>query len=349
MQAVRIYGKLDMRLDEVPDPPDPGPGEVLLRPTAVGVCGSDTHRYLEGGIGKRVITPDKPLVPGHEFAAVVEKVGPGVTFVRPGDRVAVEPARSCGHCELCLLGKRHLCLNLAMCGSNADGALRERILYPADEEFLIPLPDSVSDEEGALLEPLGVAMHSLELHRLRLADTVAVLGAGTIGLLITQLAKLAGASQIIVSDPLEYRLEAAKEMGATDVLNPRKVDAVKAVQDLTRGRGVDVVYEASGSTEALKQGVEMARPGGTYILVGLPVPDMVELPFTAAWQRELTVIFQKRMNDIYPRALKMLTRGMVRLLPLVTHRFSLDQAVQAFETAGRYRDGVLKAVIRVNP
>ncbi|NLE77907.1 MAG: zinc-binding dehydrogenase [Chloroflexi bacterium] len=344
MLAVRIHGKLDMRVDDLPPLPDPGPGEVLLRPAMIGICGSDTHRYVEGGMGKRKIL--SPHIPGHEFAAVVEAVGPDVTWIAPGARVAVEPARPCHHCEMCLQGKHHLCPTLKMLGSYpVPGSLVERMLYPATRELLIPLPDSMSLEEGAMLEPLGVAMHALELRRLRLADDVAVLGSGTIGLLIAQLARLAGASRIICTDPLDYRLEWAERMGATHVINPKKSDVVKQVQEITGGRGVDVVYDASAAQKAYYQAVEIARPGATFVMVGIPEAADVHLPFTEAWQRELTVIFQKRMNDIYPRAMKLVSGGQVEVKSMVTHQFPITEAVRAFDVASRYLDGAIKAAV----
>jgi L-iditol 2-dehydrogenase len=229
-----------------------------------------------------------------------------------------------------------------------QGALAEEILYPANKEFLIRLPDSLTDVEGAMLEPLGVAMHALELHRLRLGDMVAVLGCGPIGLLIIRLARLAGASDIVVTDPLDYRLEAAERMGATLTINPDKTDPVAAVTEATHGRGVDVVYDACAAAPAYYQGVEMAKRGGVFVLVGMPMEEDVSLPYTEAWHRELTVKFQKRMNDIYPRALKLVQQGVIDLSQIVSHRFSFEDTIQAYEMAHNYEDGVIKAVVYVN-
>jgi L-iditol 2-dehydrogenase len=302
---------------------------------------------MEGGMLRKPVR--SPHVPGHEFSAIIEKVGPDVEGFEPGERVAVEPAVSCGHCEHCLQGQHHLCPDIAMSGSfPVDGAFQDELLYRASDELLIRLPDSISDEDGAMLEPLGVAMHALELYRLRIADTVAILGAGTIGLLITRLARLAGASEIIVTDPLAYRLEVARSLGASQVINPKETDVVEEIMELTGGRGVDVVFDACAAPEAYFQGVEIARPGGTFVIVGIPVADTVEFPYPPLMKRELRLIFQKRMNDTYPRALKLIQQGVIDFSPIVTHRFTLEETVQAHEMAHSYEDGVIKAVVYVN-
>jgi L-iditol 2-dehydrogenase len=344
MKAARLYAPGDIRIDEFAEPPPPGPGEVLLAVTAVGICGSDLHYFREGELGGLV--PKEPLILGHEFAARVEAVGPAVS-IPVGTRVAVEPGRSCGHCEACLEGHPNLCPAILFCGSPpVDGALRERMLYPAP--LLFPLPDSVSDAEGAALEPLGIALHALSLVRLEPGRTAAVLGGGPIGLMLAQLCRLAGATQIIVTEPVPHRREAARRLGATAALHPAAGPVGAAIRSLTDGRGVDVAFEAAGAPETPAEAAEAVRPGGHVVLVGIPADDCLVLSHAVARRKGLTIRFARRMKHTYPRALALVMSGMLDLRPLLTHHFPLTAAAEAFRVADSYADGALKVTIQVN-
>jgi L-iditol 2-dehydrogenase len=343
VRVARLHGIGDLRVEEAPDPGAPGPGEARVRVTAVGICGSDLHYYREGSLGDA--RPDAPLVLGHEFAARVEAVGAGVALP-VGARVAVEPGRSCGRCELCEQGHPNLCPSVRFCASPpVDGALQEFMLYPA--ALLFPLPRALSDADGAALEPLGIGLHALRLARLQPGETVAVLGGGCIGLLLVQLCRVAGASRIFVTEPLPHRREAARRFGATDVLDPASEDVPAAVLRATGGRGVDIALEAAGAPDTPAQAVAVARPGGIVILVGIPSDDTLTISHAAGRRKGLTLKFARRAAHTYPRAVALAASGAVDLRSYVTHRYPLEAVSQAFHTADTYADGALKVVVDV--
>lgn len=343
MNAARLYAPGDIRIEELPEPCPPGPGEVLLAVTAVGICGSDLHYYREGGLGGLVV--EEPLILGHEFAARVEDVGPDVS-IPAGTRVAVEPGRSCGQCEACLEGHPNLCARILFCGSPlVDGALRERMLYPVS--LLFPLPENVSDVEGAALEPLGIGLHALSLARLEPGRTAAVLGAGPIGLMLVMLCRAAGAVEVIVTEPVPHRREAALRLGATTALDPAAEPAGAAIRRLTGGRGVDVAFEAAGAPATPAEAAEAARPGGHVVLVGIPADDRLVLSHALARRKGLTFRFARRMKHTYPRALALVAGGRLDLRPLLTHHFPLAATAEAFRIADSYADGALKVTVRV--
>jgi L-iditol 2-dehydrogenase len=341
MKAGRLYAIRDLRVDDVPEPGPPGPGEVLLRVTAVGICGSDLHYYREGGIGDADVR--EPFIPGHEFAGRVVAVGPGVDLPI-GMRAAVEPGRACGRCEMCEHGHPNLCPRIQFCGAPPiDGACREQMRYPS--HLLFPLPAGISDAEGAALEPLGIGLHALSLAKLQPGHTVGVLGSGSIGLLLVQLCRAAGAAQILVTEPVAHRREAARRFGATDVLDPSSEDVVDRIQFLTGGRGVDVALEAAGAAETPEQAAAVARPGGCVILVGIPSDDRLVLSHAVARRKGLTIRFARRMKHTYPRAIALVASGAIDLKSYITHRYPLTQIAKAFHTADTYTDGALKVVV----
>ena len=332
MRAARLHAVRDLRVEDVPDPV-PAPGEVLLAVRAVGVCGSDLHHYLEGSIG--AITAHEPFILGHEFAAEVLEGG----SLAPGTLVAVDPNRSCGACEWCRDGHTNLCPGVRFAGVPPyPGALAE--YATARPEELVPLPPAFDAATGALLEPLGVAIHALDLARLRPMASVAVLGLGPIGLLLLQVARACGAGRIVAVDPLAYRCEVASELGADAVAN-----SVAGVMEATDGRGVDVVLEATNSPDGPQHAAEAVRVGGRLVLVGIPTGNSFALDAALVRRKGLTIKMSRRMRHVYPRAIAMVQAGKVRFAPLVTHRFDLDGAPAAFELQADYRDGVVKSVV----
>lgn len=345
MYAARLHGPRDIRLDTIPDLPPPGPGEVQLRVTSVGICGSDLHQWTTGGIG--ATRPESPTVLGHEFAAVVTALGPGGDTLRVGQRVAVDPAIPCWHCEMCHLGHPNLCQNLRFAGLwPDDGALRERMNHPADACF--PIPDSISDDEGAMLEPLGIAIHAANLAHLQVADSVAVLGCGAVGLLIIRMARLAGARPIFATDRIPARLAAAKHHGADVVINVDEEDPVATVKSHTGKRGVDVVWEAAWADVTVDQATEMARLGGRVVLVGIPAEDVLKIRVSTARRKGLTLAFSRRTKHAYPRAIALALAGDVDLASLATHRFPLKDAARALALMEAYADGVIRPIVEVS-
>lgn len=349
MTAVRLYGPRDLRVEQLPLPGRPGPGQALLRVTAVGICGSDLHSYLDGRIGDTVI--QQPLILGHEFGAVVEAVGLDAADgnfapLLPGTRVAVDPAQPCGRCEMCEHGHPNLCHRLHFCGSFPDdGSLCEYMLMPAHTCF--PIPDSIDDAGAALLEPLGIAIHAIDLARIRVANSVAILGAGNIGLYLLQLARLSGADPVFVVDQFPWRLQVAERYGGAPI-NFQEADPVQTVLQATGGRGVDVAVEAAWADHSVQWAAEMARLGGRLVLVGIPSSDRMEVKHSTIRRKGLTLRAARRMKHTYARAIHLAQTGMVDLNGVISHRFPLERTPEAFAMNAAYSDRVVKVVIDIS-
>jgi L-iditol 2-dehydrogenase len=344
MRVSRLHGIRDIRIEREPRPV-PGAGQVLLQVVAVGVCGSDVHYYLEGRIGDQVVVD--PIIMGHEFSARVAGLGPGVEGLAVGQLVAVEPGISCGECESCRHGHPNLCPHVFFCGTPpVDGVFAEYTIMPAENCF--PLPEGVGAEEGALLEPLGIAMHTVDLGHLKAGETVAVLGAGPIGLLTAAVARAAGASKIYMTEPLKYRREFARGYVADAVLDPEETDIVADILRMTGGRGVDVAFEAAGAPETPQQSAAMARIGGMVVVVGIPAEDSMVMRASTVRKKGLTIKLVRRSKHTVPRALRLLEAGMLDVRPLATHRLPLARIGEAFDMVAGYEDGVLRAIIQAS-
>jgi L-iditol 2-dehydrogenase len=323
VRAARLYATRDIRVtDEIA--PETGAGQTLVRVTAVGICGSDLHWWTEGSIGDARLA--RPLALGHEGAGVIAD-GP-----RRGERVAIDPAIPCETCRACRDGYRNLCYRIRFAGhGETDGMLRELMPWPA--RLLHPLPEAISDAAGALLEPLGVALHAVDLGHVPFGGSVAVVGCGPIGLLLVQLLRAAGA-RVLAVEPLPHRREAAGEFGAREV-----ADATAALS----GYGADVAFEMAGTDAAVQAAMESVRPGGRVVLGGIPDGDTTTFPASLARRKGLTIAMVRRMNEVYPRAIDLVTRGAIRLDPLVSARFPLADTAGAF-TAAQRREG-LKVIV----
>lgn len=334
MKVIRLHGIHDLRLHDEPAPA-PSAGEALLRITAVGICGSDVHWYTEGGIGVASLT--QPFVLGHEFVAVPES-GP-----LQGRRVAVDPAIPCGRCEYCAEGNPNLCSAMRFAADGTtDGALREYIAWPA--HCLIPLPDSIDDDEGVLLEPLGIAIFAADLGHIRPAMSVGVFGCGSVGLLALQVARAAGATRLFATDRMPHRLELARSYGAT-AFHADDPERIEAILKLTGGHGVDLAFEVAGENAAVEDAIAAARRGARVVLVGIPADDRTSFKASVARLKGLTLMLTRRSKNVYPRAIRLTEAGKVNLRPLATHHFSIERVSDAFETAQR-REGVK---VIVNP
>jgi L-iditol 2-dehydrogenase len=346
MRAARLHGIRDLRLEDLPRP-TPGPGEVLLEIASVGVCGSDVHYYLEGRIGSQVVTD--PIIMGHEFSAWVAELGPGIEGLDIRQLVAVEPGISCGECEPCQHGHPNLCPNVRFCGTPPiDGVFAEYTVMPTRNCF--PLPPGFGPVEGAMLEPLGVAIHSVDLAHLKPGQTVAVLGAGPIGLLIAAVARASGASAVYMTEPLAYRRQFALDYIADAALDPHEkgTDVVAEIMRLTGGRGVDVAFEAAGASETPQQAAAVTRIGGKVIVAGIPADDTMTMNASTVRHKGLTIKLVRRMKHTYPRAIRLAQTGMVDVKSLATHTFPLERIAEAFEMVAAYDDGVLRAIIQVS-
>ncbi|PEN08903.1 alcohol dehydrogenase [Longimonas halophila] len=337
MRAVRLHGPGDVRVESVEVPSPVANGQVRLRMRSVGICGSDLHHYREGSTGGNA--PDSPLVLGHEIAAEVPPESADTLGLEAGTLVAVDPAHPCRRCEWCERGHPNLCPHVEFKGVEAHrGGLTEYLMAYPDE--IIPVPKSFDADTTALLEPLGVAIHALDLAKLRVMDTVAVLGAGPIGLLCAQVAQAVGAGSCYVVDPLEYRTEMAADLGADAVATD-----LSAIEEWTSGRGVDVVIEATNDPKGIGDALHSVRIGGDVVLVGIPEGNEHILTASTARRKGATVKWSRRMGHVYPRAIRMVQSGRVAIDPLITHRFPLSESPEALALQSRYDDGVIKAAV----
>lgn len=336
MRVAAIYGAGDMRVEERPRPSVEGDG-LLLRMRSVGVCGSDLHYYREGRIGQARI--EEPMIPGHEIAAeIIDDRAPDYGF-DVGELVAVDPALPCGHCESCRRGFPNLCANAKFMGSPEwDGALREYLFAP--RTMLVHVPPAFHDDEVALLEPLGVAIHALDLARIRPLATVGVIGAGPIGLLLIQVARICGAAEVHVAEPLAHRRDAALDAGADSAHTSHD-----GISEATGGRGTDLVLEATDSPDGLMAAARTARIGGKVVVVGIPEGDEIALTASVARDKGLSLKFSHRMGHVFDRAIRLVEDQRVHLKPLVSHRFPLKAAAEAFASLARHERKALKAIV----
>ena len=346
MLAARLHGPGEVRVEQVPHCGPPEPGEVLLRVSVTGICGSDLHSYQDARIGD---TPIKdPVVLGHEFSARVEAVASdsldgNFNPLQPGMRVAVDPAQPCGRCDLCEHGHPNLCRRLHFCGNYPDGgSLCEWMHMPAHSCF--PVPDSVDNVQAALLEPLGVALHAVDLARVRVGQSAAVIGAGPIGLLILQVLKISGADPIFVTDRLAWRMRRANDYGGVPIEH-EEGKCVSRMAKETAGRGVNVVIEAAWGDRSVEEGAEMACLGGRLVVVGISGEDRFDMKQSTARRKGLTILMSRRMKHTYPRAIRLAKEGRIDLHGLVSHRFPLHLTAEAFRLNAAYQDDVVKAVV----
>lgn len=329
MRVVRLHAAGDLRLGQEPAP-HTAAGHTVVRVTDVGLCGSDLHWFEEAGIGDARLT--HPVVPGHEIAGVVDHGPPA------GTAVVVDPAIPCNSCSSCLRGHRNLCPTVAFAGhGELDGGLRELMAWPT--ELLHRLPAGLSTTDGAMLEPLGVAIHALDLGHLRTASSIAVVGCGPIGLLLVEAAMSSGAASVLAVDPLAHRRQEACRRGAELALSPQEA------RERSPELEVDVAFELAGNDAAVEQAMAVARPGGRVVLGGIPSDDRTSFPASLARRKGLTLALVRRMkDDVYERGARLVESGRVDVASLVTARFPLERAAEAFASAVS-RQG-LKVVIQ---
>lgn len=332
MKAARWHGRLDVRVEEVPVPV-PGPGEALLRVSWCGICGTDLEEYRHGPVVIPVDRPHDltgrraPLTMGHEFTGVVEALGPGADGPRVGDRVVPDICLFCNACVFCRQHQYALCQRWGAIGLHADGGLAEYVTVPAFA--CVRLPDSLSDAEGALVEPTEVAVRAVSKAPLRLGDAVAVLGGGTIGLLTLQVSRAAGAGDVILIEPRPARRALALELGATAVLDPADPGWMDELRRQSGGLGPQVVFECAGTRDGPNLAIRAARKGGRIVLVGI-TGGQVPIDTLDVLVGEKTVIgsIQHHYDEDLPAAVRLLADGRVRALPLVTARIPLDEVVR---------------------
>lgn len=342
MKAAFLYKPGDIRIEEM-DIPTPKDNEALIKLKAVGVCGSDVHFYEVGRIGDFIVK--EPLILGHECAGEVIEVGKNVTTVKIGDRVALEAGVPCRKCEFCRSGRYNLCSSVVFLAAPPfHGAYREYIAHP--EDFLFKLPDNMTYEEGAMIEPLSVGAYAAERGGVNVRNTVAIIGAGTIGLMTLQAVKARGATDIIITDLEPFRLELAKKLGATHTINAKEVDAIQKVLELTNG-GADVVMEAVGAPVTIQQTIKMARPGAVIVLIGMPTVDDIPIRVVEAICKEVDIRGIFRYANAYRPAIKLVSKGKIDVKSMITTRFSLDKVQEALEYPGKNPGTCIKVMVNI--
>jgi len=344
MKAVFLLKKKEFEVRDIPRP-RPKEKEVLIRVKVVGVCGSDVHYYLEGKIGSQQIIKE-PLILGHELSGEVAELGKGAGNFKVGQRVVVEPAISCGKCEVCRKGWTNICPLVKFLGTPpVNGAFCEYLVMPG--ENLFPLPDKLSDEEGVMFEPLAIGLYAVRLSRFLPGETVAILGSGPIGLVTLLSARAAGASLIFATDIIPERLKAAKKIGAREVFNPEKEDVAEKIMELTKGRGVDVTFEAAGKEETINQAFAITALGGRVMIIGIPEVDAITYEPHQMRRKELLIQNVRHSLDTTGASIRLVEEGLINLKPLITHCYPFDKITEAFELVSHYQDGVIKAVIKM--
>ncbi len=334
-------GKMGFEEREIPQVKE---DEVLVKLEYVGICGSDLHYYESGAIGDYVVKP--PFVLGHEPGGTVVEVGRNVKHLKAGDRVALEPGKTCGHCEFCKTGRYNLCPDVVFFATPpVDGVFQEYVAHEADLCF--KLPDNVSTMEGALIEPLAVGFHAAMQGGARAGQTAVVMGAGCIGLVTMMALKAMGVTKVYTVDIMEKRLQKALELGADGVINAGQADAVEEVRKLTDGKGCDLVIETAGTQATTIQAIRMTKKGAAIVLVGYSKSGEMTLPMSLALDKELTFKTVFRYRHIYPMAIDAVAAGKVNLKGIVTDIFTLDEIQKAMDHSVNNKADIVKAVVRI--
>jgi L-iditol 2-dehydrogenase len=342
-KAIFMHGTNQMIWKDVPVPVIKE-NEVLIKVEAVGICGSDVHYFQHGRIGDFVVEGD--FILGHECAGEVVEVGSKVKTLKLGDRVALEPGKTCGKCEFCKSGRYNLCPDVEFFATPPyHGVFTNYVAHP--EDMCFKLPENVSNVEGALVEPLAVGLHATDLGGVKLGDTVVIYGSGCIGLVTLLASKAKGASKIILVDVLKNRLETAKKLGATHVINPMESDVVETIKAITEGKGAHVVIDTAAAVVTVKQTVDVLRVGGTIVLVGMTPKDEVEFNFMKLMGKEgvLKTIF--RYRNLYPVAINAIASGAINVKDIVSHEFDFEDTKEAFDFVVNNAKDVVKAVINI--
>ncbi|OFX93861.1 MAG: hypothetical protein A2X05_17750 [Bacteroidetes bacterium GWE2_41_25] len=342
MKAMMLTGIRKMEIKEIAEPVLVNPNDVKIKMSVVGICGSDIHYYTQGQIGSQVV--EYPFAVGHEGAGVVVETGTAVKRVKPGDKIAIEPAMPCWKCDQCLSGRHHTCRKLKFlgCPGQAEGCLMEYIVMP--EESCLPLIGNLTTDHGAISEPLAIGVYSVKKSNGVKNLKTGILGYGPIGMSVMLAAKAEGAESFFVSDKIDRRLAIAKNEGATLTGNPLNENIVEKLYN-KESLGLDVVFECCGQQEAMDQAIEILKPGGKLIVVGIPEFDNWIVNVEKTRRKEISLQFIRRQVDCVEPSLLLMEKGTIKIENIITHRFPFSQTKEAFDLVAGYSDGVMKAMI----
>jgi L-iditol 2-dehydrogenase len=343
MKAVLLTSLRHMEFTDLPDPQIESDYDVLLKIEAVGVCGSDVHYYETGRIGSQII--EYPFIIGHECSATVRAVGSSVARVKVGDPVVIDPAIPCHQCDQCRKGRENTCDNVKFLGSpGLLGCLCEYMVMP--EECCYPTGGAITLEQAALCEPFSIGTYTVERSDLAEGAKIAILGTGPIGLSVLLATQVKKAGKIYVTDKIEARLQAARGAGADWAANPNKTDIVNDIL-AAEPLGLDVVFECCGQQEALDQSFDLLGAGGLLVMVGTARQDTVSFSVDKFRRKELSIKYIRRQNHCVQAAMDLIGSGQADPDFMITHRFALEQTVEAFDLVAEYGDGVIKAMISI--
>jgi L-iditol 2-dehydrogenase len=342
MNAMMLTGIREIEMREVPDPVLRNTDDVKIKIIALGICGSDIHYYTRGQIGSQKVT--YPFTVGHESAGVVVETGPGVTRIREGDIIAVEPAMWCGKCDQCVSGRHHTCRSLKFlgCPGQAEGALSEYIVMPENSCF--PLPTNLTADHGSISEPLAIGIYAVKKAGEIKDAKIGILGFGPIGMSVMLAAKTREAREIYVTDKIDSRLVIAMKEKASWTGNPLQENIVEIIKQ-KEPFGLDAVFECCGQQEAIDQAVDILKPGGRLIIVGIPEFERWSMSVDKTRRQEISVQFIRRQIDCVEDALGMMSNGKIDVSNMITHRFPFKSTKEAFDLVAGYNDGVMKAMI----
>ena len=342
MKSMMLTGIGGMEIREVPEPVITQAGEVKIKMAVIGVCGSDIHYYLRGRIGSQLVQYPFPV--GHEGAGVVIEVGSAVKRVKPGDRVAIEPAMPCRVCDQCLAGRLHTCRKLKFlgCPGQAEGCMKEFIVMP--EENCFPLYPGQSLDQGAISEPLAIGVYAVKRSIPMKGATVGILGFGPIGMSVMLAAKAQGAKTIFVADKINSRLKLALKENASWIGNPDEIDVIDSIKSI-EPLLLDVVFECCGQQEAVDQAIDLLKPGGKLMIIGIPEFDRWSFPVDKTRHKELTIQNVRRQVGCVQPSLDYMQKGIIKIDNMISHRFPFKRTAEAFDLVANYRDGAMKVMI----
>jgi len=342
MKAMMLTGIKQMKMMEVPDPFIEKDTDVLIKMSVTGICGSDIHCYVYGKIGDQVVK--YPFIVGHEGAGVVQKAGSAVTRVKPGNRIAIDPAISCFDCDQCKTGRHHTCRNLRFlgCPDQAKGCLSEYIIMP--ETSCFPINDSMTMDQAAISEPLAIGVYAVKQSILTGEAKIGILGFGPIGMSVMLAAFAQGSQKIYVTDKINERLALAKKSGAFWVGNPDNEDIVKSICG-SEPLQLDFVFECCGQQDAIDNAIDILKPGGKLMIIGIPEKDRLSFSINKMRYKEITIINTRRQVNCVQPSLNMMEKGIIDIKNMLTHRFSFEDTQKAFELVSEYKDGVMKVMI----
>jgi L-iditol 2-dehydrogenase len=342
MKAMMLTGIRQMEMKDIPEPVLINPNDVKIKMSVVGICGSDIHYYTQGQIGSQKVI--YPFTVGHEGAGVVVETGPAVKKVKTGDIIAIEPAMPCWKCDQCLAGRHHTCRKLRFlgCPGQAEGCLMEYIVMP--EESCFPLTGKLTPDHGSISEPLAIGVYAVKKSGGVKNLKIGIFGYGPIGMSVMLAARAEGAKSFFITDKIDKRLAIAIKEKSTQTLNPLKSNVVKSILEHEK-LGLDVVFECCGQQEAFDQAVDVLKPGGRLVVVGIPEFDRWSMEVETTRRREISLQFIRRQVDCVEPSLKMMKNGIIDIGNMVTHRFPFSKTKEAFDLVAGYEDGVMKAMI----